>query len=206
MTDIERWSQHWRALGVGDSPTLRGLHRRVLARYSEPDRYYHTLQHLAESFEKVEDILSLAEHPAEVNIAIWLHDVIYDTHRHDNEERSADWARQGARELGVAAESAQRIHDLILFTRHATEPVGSDAQVLVDADLSILGAQPARFHEYEAQVRSEYAWVPEILYRPARARILNQLLARPRIFSTAIFQEQYEARARSNLHSSLKGL
>ena len=79
--------------------------------------------------------------------------MIYDTRRHDNEERSADWACNAARELGARTESAQRIYDLIMFTRHAAEPVGIDAQVLVDADLSILGAQPARFQEYEAQAR-----------------------------------------------------
>jgi predicted metal-dependent HD superfamily phosphohydrolase len=47
--------------------------------------------------------------------------------------------------LGASAESAQRIYELIMFTRHAAQPVGIDAQVLVDADLSILGAQPPRF-------------------------------------------------------------
>jgi predicted metal-dependent HD superfamily phosphohydrolase len=127
-----------------------------MARFSigtQPHRHYHTYRHLAECFEKVEDIISLAQHPAEVSVGLWFHDAIYDTQRHDIEERSANWARDAARDLGVSAESAQRIHDLIMFTRHAVEPAGIDAQVLVDADLSILGARPSRFQEYEAQVR-----------------------------------------------------
>jgi predicted metal-dependent HD superfamily phosphohydrolase len=200
------WLNAWHELGVGDSPALRRLHRDVLARYSEPHRHYHTQQHLAECFEKVQEIIALADHPAEVHVGLWFHDAIYDTRRHDNEQRSADWARAAARELGADAESAQRIHDLIMFTRHSAAPAGIDAQVLVDADLSILGAQPVRFQEYETQVRYEYEWVPDAIFRSTRAKILKALLGRPHLYCTAQFQERFEARARRNLQLSLESL
>jgi predicted metal-dependent HD superfamily phosphohydrolase len=206
MSGIDQWLSAWRDLGVGDSPALRHLYGEVLGRYSEPHRHYHTHQHLAECFDKVHDIISLAEHPAEVNVGLWFHDAIYDTHRDDNEERSADWARAAARECGVSADSAQRIYDLIMFTRHTAEPVGIDAHVLVDADLSILGAQPARFQEYEMQVRREYGWVPEAMFRSTRATILKQLLARPHLYCTARFRTRYEPQARRNLQRSLASL
>jgi predicted metal-dependent HD superfamily phosphohydrolase len=206
MADATHWLGAWRALGIPDSPELNSLYHDVLLRYSEPHRHYHTRQHLAECFEKVQDILSLAEHPGEVLVGLWFHDALYDTRRHDNEQRSADWARSAARELGASAESAQRIHDLIMFTRHSAAPVGVDAQVLVDADLSILGAPLARFQEYETQVRSEYAWVPDEVFRSTRASILKELLGRSHLYSTAQFQERYEAQARRNLRQSLKDL
>jgi predicted metal-dependent HD superfamily phosphohydrolase len=206
MTEIGQWVERWRELGVADSPELRRLHADVLGRYSEPHRHYHTYQHLAECFDKIQPIIALAEHPAEVHVSLWFHDVIYDTQRHDNEERSADWARSAARQLGVGAESAQRIHDLIMLTRHAAEPAGIDAQVLVDADLSILGAHPARFQEYEAQVRNEYGWVPEAMFRLTRAKILKAFLDRPHVYWTAPFRETYEAQARRNLQRSLGDL
>jgi len=206
MADAGQWLNAWRELGVAESPELRRLHRDVLLRYSEPHRHYHTQQHLAECFEKVQDIISLAAHPAEVLVGLWFHDAIYDTQRHDNEQLSADWARSAARELGARAESAQRVHDLIMFTRHSAEPTGVDAQVLVDADLSILGAHSARFQEYETQVRSEYAWVPEAVFRSTRARILKEFLGRPHLYSTAQFQERYEAQARRNLQHALECL
>ena len=206
MTDLAPWVETWRQLGVGDSPALRRLLGDVLGRYSESHRHYHTQQHLAECFEKVQDIIALAHHPAEVNVGLWFHDAIYDTRRHDNEEQSADWARNAARELGASAEIAQRIHELIMVTRHAAEPRGIDAQVLVDADLSILGAPSARFQEYEAQVRREYAWVPDDAFRAGRATILKQLLGRPHLFSTASFRARYESQARRNLEQSLVDL
>jgi predicted metal-dependent HD superfamily phosphohydrolase len=206
MTDIGQWAATWRDLGVGDSPALRRLYDDVRGRYSEPHRHYHTHQHLAECFEKVQAIISLAEHPAEVHLGLWFHDVIYDTQRQDNEERSAVWARNAAREFGVSAESAQRIYDLVMFTRHAAEPAGIDARVLVDADLSILGAHPVRFQEYEAQVRSEYGWVPDAIFRSNRARLLKAFLDKSHLFCTAHFRERYEAQARRNLQRSLARL
>jgi predicted metal-dependent HD superfamily phosphohydrolase len=93
-----------------------------------------------------------------------------------------------------------------MFTRHSAAPVGVDAQVLVDADLSILAAPPARFQEYEAQVRREYAWVPDEVFRSRRATILKELLGRSHLYSTAHFQDRYEAQARRNLRQSLKDL
>ncbi len=89
MADAGQWLKAWRELGVADSPELRRLFRDVLLRYSEPHRHYHTQQHLAECFEKAQDIISLAEHPAEVLVGLWFHDAIYDTQR--SYPRSSPW-------------------------------------------------------------------------------------------------------------------
>ncbi len=196
----------WQSLGVAPSPALIRLHAELLSRYPEPHRHYHTLQHLSECFEKVSELLPLTEHPAEVLLALWFHDAFYDTQRSDNEERSAIRARDTAIEFGVEPVAAQCIYDLVMATRHAAEPAGIDAQVLVDADLSVLGASIARFDEYEVQVRQEYAWVPEPIFRSKRAEVLKGFLARPQIYSTPVFQQRYEELARSNLQRSIAQL
>ena len=200
------WLAAWSALGVPASAPLRELHASVLARYREPQRHYHTVQHLDECFERWPEIRAHAVHPAEVEIALWFHDAIYDTHRSDNEALSAELARKTALDLGVPQDSARRISDLVLFTRHAVEPEGPDAEALVDVDLSILGAAPGRFDEYERQVRQEYSWVPEETFRPRRREILAQFVARRHIYSTRIFRARYEPAARANLERSLKSL
>jgi predicted metal-dependent HD superfamily phosphohydrolase len=200
------WVASWEALGVSASTRLREIHASVLARYREPPRHYHTVQHLDECFARWPEIRAHTAHPAEVEIALWYHDAIYDTHRSDNEALSAQLARGTALDLGLAPDRAQRIADLILFTRHAVEPEGPDAEALVDVDLSILGTAPARFDEYERQVRQEYSWVPEETFRRRRGEILEQFLARRSIYSTPLFRERYEPAARANLERSLKSL
>ena len=194
----------WRQLGAAN-PDPR-LHGELIARYSEPHRRYHTVRHLDECFEKLDEIRSLARHPAEIELALWFHDAIYDVKRHDNEEKSADWARASATAAGVAADACERVYSLILSTRHQVAASGVDAEILVDIDLSILGAVLVRFDEYERQVREEYSWVPDFLFRRERKAILKEFLARPRIFSTTHFRDRYEQQARSNIERSLERL
>ena len=177
----------------------------LVARYSEPHRKYHTVQHLGECLSHFEAVRDLAERPAEVEMALWFHDAIYDTQRHDNEETSADWAHKVLLAHGTAAAAAQRVHDLVMATRHTALPASPDAQLLVDIDLSILGAGAERFAEYEQQIRDEYAFVPPALFQQKRREILQGFLDRPVIYSTAHFRDALEARARENLRRSIAG-
>jgi predicted metal-dependent HD superfamily phosphohydrolase len=203
VTTVEHWLRTWEILGVEDSPALRVLHADVTRRYAEPHRHYHTLQHLEECFARLDELRDLAERPAEIELALWFHDAIYDVRARDNEERSAEWARTSAVESGVATDVASRVRDLVLCTRHDTRPESTDARIMVDADLAILGADAARFDEYERQVRAEYAWVPGFIFRRERRKVLEGFLARPTIFNTPRFIERYERRARENLARSI---
>src|SRR5690349_13324985 len=115
MPSPERWLAMWHALG-GQPPGQ--LYDNVAARYSEPHRHYHTARHLDECFCHFGDIGHLAAHPAEVELALWFDDAIYEPRRQDNEERSADWARASAIAAGVSVASADRVHALVMATRH----------------------------------------------------------------------------------------
>jgi predicted metal-dependent HD superfamily phosphohydrolase len=178
----------------------------LVACYSEPHRRYHTIQHLDECFAKFEELRSEANHPEEIEFALWFHDAIYDTRRADNEARSAAWARATAGAAKLPAAVADRIHSLIMATRHDVRPHEADEKVMVDVDLSILGASPARFDEYESQVREEYSWVPAALFRSKRRELLEGFLRRASIFNTRTFVEAYEAQARANLERSIRQL
>ncbi|HET8699272.1 MAG TPA: N-methyl-D-aspartate receptor NMDAR2C subunit [Gammaproteobacteria bacterium] len=203
MPTVEQWQSTWAGLGA---PAPEGLYERLLACYSEPRRYYHTRRHLDECFAAFEAVRSSATHPAEIEIALWFHDAIYDTKRNDNEAKSADWARAALLDAGVSAEVAERVHALVLATRHAAAPQGNDAAILVDVDLSILGAKPQRFAEYERQVRLEYEWVPDRLFRRTRRKILEEFLRRPSIYTSEPFRGTRERAAQSNLRRSVEQL
>ena len=204
MTLRDRWRSTWSDLGL-PAPGSSVLDE-LLARYSEASRAYHTTQHLEECFEQFALASHLSSRSGEVQIALWLHDAIFDTRSPQNEERSAALATEVLAAAGAPTDVQLRVSDLVLATRHSTPPASNDARLTVDIDLSILGASPTRFDEYELQVRREYSWVPDPAFRQARARILRDFIARPSVYSTDFFRERLEAQARSNLTRSLARL
>ncbi len=204
MLRLEQWQEMWKGLGAASAD--HALFHELLDRYSENHRRYHTLQHLEECFTYLAQTRSLAEHPHEVALALWFHDAIYDVRRQDNEQKSAEWVKAAALRSGLASSVAERVYDLVMVTRHQALPEGTDAKLLVDIDLAILGAAAPRFDEYEFQVREEYAGVPRFLFRRKRRKILEEFIARPRIFNTDHFFNSHEAIARLNLERSLEKL
>lgn len=203
MPTLLHWQKTWRQLGADGNAALYAW---VCACYSEPHRRYHTLQHLHECFSLFEQIRAYAEHPAEVELAIWFHDAIYDPASKDNEQKSAEWAWTSAIAQGLPKGIGDRVYSLIMATKHDAIPPNRDAKVLVDVDLGILAADPARFEEYEQQVRIEYEWVPESVYHRERRKILQGLMERSPIYSSPLLGDRYETKARQNLTRSLAKL
>ncbi|MGE3538444.1 MAG: N-methyl-D-aspartate receptor NMDAR2C subunit [Candidatus Tectimicrobiota bacterium] len=204
MTSLHRWSIAWSRLGTG--VTNPALGQALLQAYAEPQRAYHTLAHLQDCLEHFDTVHMLTEHPAEVEIALWFHDAIYNPHAHDNEAQSAHWAQEALRGANLPEDGVQRVVDLIMATCHQATPVGTDACLLVDIDLSILGRPPAVFERYEQHIRAEYAWVPAATFGQRRAAILAAFLERQAIYATPVFRQRYEAQARQNLARSLARL
>lgn len=177
--------------------------QQLLQHYSAAGRAYHNVQHLLECLQYFAQVRHLAVHPAEVALALWFHDVIYDAQAVDNERKSADMALIFLRVQSVDANVIERVDALIMATR-THEASTADQQLLVDIDLSILAAPAVRFAEYQHQIRAEYAFVPEPLFQVKRAEVLAGFLQRPRIYQTDYFYRQLEKRARTNLQQALK--
>jgi len=204
MIEFVRWQQLWQRL-TGRLPAERWWIE-LQQKYSAPQRAYHTLQHLAECLQHFDAVHPLLHRPDEVEVALWLHDVIYDTHRHDNEEASAAWGEALWQETNAPPATSQRVCALIKLTKHVAEPTDEDGAFLLDIDLAILGADPIRFAEYETQVRHEYSWVAWPAFCTGRAQILQSFLQRPTLYRTTVFQARFEAQARANLAASLANL
>jgi predicted metal-dependent HD superfamily phosphohydrolase len=199
------WQRLWGELGA--RTVSGGLLNQLVAAYSERHRHYHTLRHLRECLAQFDAAASLARQPADVELALWFHDAVYDPQRDDNEERSADWARASVLAAGCAPQRAERIAELVLATKGHAAPAGdADCALLLDIDLAILGASAARFDGYEQEIRAEYAHLPQDRFEAARARVLQSFLDRPRIYLTDAYRDALEPAARSNLQRSLARL
>ncbi|MGC3959101.1 MAG: N-methyl-D-aspartate receptor NMDAR2C subunit [Verrucomicrobiota bacterium] len=148
----ERWQRLWQSIGASGPgsdwyETLRGA-------YAEPQRHYHNHWHIADCLTEFEAVRHLAKQPDAVELAIWFHDAVYDSKAADNEEQSAALATHcltAAQCRGLSGVVAE----LVLVTKTHQVVVGTDAALLVDVDLSVLGQDEARFAEYETQIRAE---------------------------------------------------
>lgn len=184
----------------------RKFYWEIFEAYATPQRHYHTLDHVEKCLGELWPDGSGIGAQLPLALAIVFHDVIMEFGRSDNEERSAEFARAMLERMGAPASVRADVVGYILATKHAAAPESIGAKLAVDADLAILGQGEAEFWEYERRIRSEYAFVPEEVFRPRRAEILRGFLERPQIYATECFRSRYEERARENLRQSIAKL
>jgi predicted metal-dependent HD superfamily phosphohydrolase len=208
------------ALTPHAAPALRdGELDRLTRGWTEPHRAYHTLQHLVEMLAALGELAAAGELPREhvavATVAAAYHDLAYDPRAApgSNEHRSATWARDHLHRLGAAEPDVDAVEELVLLTvdhdpaaPERTDDHGRVRAAFSDADLWILSAPPARYAAYSRQVRSEYAHVPEPLFRTARAAVLRALTDRPAIYATGHARRSWEHRARANVATEVTAL
>ncbi len=185
-----------------EQAVLQALASSLAVAWAEPQRAYHTLQHLQECLDLFDAVTDECNNPADVLLALLFHDAIYDPQRHDNEAQSAAWAARATAQMNLPADQVRRIEALVMATQTHVCGEGSEAADtarLLDIDLAILGSSPARFAEYERQIRREYAFVPEPAYSAARLEVMRGFALREPLYLTAYFRERLQAQARRNL-------
>jgi predicted metal-dependent HD superfamily phosphohydrolase len=199
-----RWSA---AAGASGAAASEGAFDDVVRRHGEPHRRYHTLDHISAVVSLVEEWADLAYDAATVTLAAFLHDVIYDPQAKDNEERSAAYAREVLRSVGVTDTTVDEVARLIALTAtHSVAQDDANGAVLCDADLSILGASPETYDRYVDNVRAEYSFVSDDAWRSGRTALLEDFLRRPRLFVTERAHDRFDAAARGNLSRELASL
>lgn len=216
----------WRSL-AGTGPAAEALGAELVARWSEPHRRYHDPVHLARVLDGVDELAGEAADADVVRYAAWFHDAVYGVGAGDagdagddagsaaesrdaaasavtNEEASARLAEERLPALGLAEARIAEVARLVRLTAsHQTGPGDRDGEVLCDADLAVLGGGTEEYARYTAAIRAEYAAVPDELFRPGRAAVLQGLLDLPRLFRTETARARYEERARANLAAEI---
>ncbi len=195
---------------------VAGTHRtdpleRLLGHYREPHRHYHTLAHLAAVLQAIDELVAHCgahETPRDLHavvLAALYHDAVYNPTEGGNEEASAVLAGRCAHELGWPADRCNEVERLVRATAaHVADD--ADAAVLIDADLSVLAADPVAYSAYSLAVRAEYAHVNAAQWASGRAAVLRSLLERDHLFHTAHMRATAEPRARANIAAELATL
>jgi predicted metal-dependent HD superfamily phosphohydrolase len=174
---------------------------RLLTHYASSSRRYHNLEHLHQGLRDCERLLSAPL--TDVSFLAWAyHDVVYDPRASDNEQQSARYFMQDARDAGISYDQIEVGVDLILGTTHA----GSTISIVNDMDLAVLGKSAPVYQAYARAIREEYGFVPEEAFREGRKRILQALLARPWLYNNGAFREEFELPARYNMEDEIRTL
>lgn len=197
--------KHWATLMsmLGNPKESEAILKDFLKRYSEPQRAYHNLEHIVTMLDELEE---LNEGDLAIALAIWFHDAVYDPNAKENEERSAQMAKDMIGKMGLPDSLGEQVSDLVIATKHATIPTEYTAQILVDLDLMVLGKPEKVFDIYEVGIRKEYDRVPQSDFSAEHSKILQSFLDRSSIYSTLLFRDKYESTARKNLARLLEQL
>ncbi|WP_405856160.1 hypothetical protein OG361_22490 [Streptomyces sp. NBC_00090] len=208
---LQRWNATLRAARSGhEGPDPAPFGRNLLSRWAEPQRRYHTVDHLRAVLDRIDELTDMGGEGGElelVRLAAWFHDAVYRPDRSENEERSALLAEKALTEAGLTEHEVREVARLVRLTISHDPPQGDlNGETLCDADLAILATGPAAYGAYVAAVREEYAFVPEDAFREGRAAVLRHLLGLPRLFRTPYGAAVWEEKARANLERELKEL
>lgn len=196
--------QHWNQLTSG-LPDIREDYFGVFVRcYSEASRYYHTLDHVEALLLYID---RYADELSEVETLRWgalYHDIIYDAEQQDNEEQSAELAKDHLGAMNVDTTTVKRVSELIVATKtHEANEADFDLCFFLDIDLSILATDWAVYEQYTRDIRQEYIVYPDELYREGRKKVLEHFLQMKRIYKTTLLQDQWEVQAHLNLQREL---
>ena len=197
--------QHWEHcllkahLPITHRENVYGLLSRV---YAEPQRYYHTQQHIVECLAHFHQVQHVLHDPLAVEIAIWFHDLVYDPKALDNEFQSAELMKQVCQNF-LSTVKLEKIYAWILATQKHQVSKDADLNYLLGIDLAILGSDPQRFAEYERQIQLEYAWVEPAIYQLKRKQVLKQFEQMSPIFQTSYFNQRFEKQAKINLNTNV---
>jgi len=200
FTQLSRFQALWqRNLVAGATDESAAIHQRLLAGYNESHRHYHTLAHIEHCMGMFERCKAFVSRPDALEIAIWMHDVILEPGRRDNEAVSAElYLELSANANGD--EMRQSINRMIMATLHDGNSLeDADSIYMVDIDFSSFALCWDDFLRDSLGLRAENPHLSDADYYLNQTGFQRRLLARPRFFLSDFFFERYEQQARSNL-------
>jgi predicted metal-dependent HD superfamily phosphohydrolase len=174
--------------------------------YSDTGRPYHNLGHIFACLRQLDEMAFATPLPV-ARLALYFHDAVYVPGCPDNERLSANLLHglEGTlKDPGLIATADV----CILATAHkANANLGMDVVALVvDIDLSILGASATDYRGYVQDVRLEFAHVGDDTWHAGRGAFLDGMLAREHIYRLPWMRDRYEAAARRNMQAERAAL
>ncbi len=174
----------------------------IAKKYGAPFRHYHNLSHLKNIFDHLEPVEDQVDNLDCLSFAVFYHDIIYKAIRSDNERQSARFLEKSLGKTRFA--DIDHCKSQIEATKNHKLSEDPDTNILLDLDLSILGARRQDYERYTTNVRQEFKIYPDFMYRRGRTKFLKTVLGKQTIFKTEFFIDRFESQARENLKRELE--
>lgn len=179
------------------------LWEEIVKNHTDKKRYYHTLVHLENLLFQLSQVKTEINSWNTILFTLFYHDVIYNSLKSNNEEKSTEFAIERMQLLYVPKEIIKRCENHILATKHHKVSEDTDTNYFTDADLAILGSNWETYEQYYKNVRKEYAVYPSLVYNPGRKKALKHILTMDNIFKTEYFHQKFEKAARENIQREI---
>jgi predicted metal-dependent HD superfamily phosphohydrolase len=198
-------------LGVSKAKAAKWA-QTVVERYSEPQRHYHTLQHVERMIALWHRLLP-KEDPQylAVYLSILFHDIVYEPTSKTNEIDSISEFDEFANDIGTIDPAVIEQVKLNIESTINHIPLNDQAKLFLDFDLEILSASPPDYDSYAQQIRQEYHFVKE--FNTERIKVLKKFLERDSIYFDEEFKSSVnsvgiprESAARNNLQCEIDRL
>ncbi|CAM6085702.1 unnamed protein product [Calypogeia fissa] len=167
----------------GNEATVQKRTKAFIARYTEPERHYHTVEHvharlecLSQSRHLVRDETAMKPSPAR------------SVSRTQSLLVSPATLSGPSRILCAGRRSGLRLVSLPRF------------------DLEVLSRSGAAYAKYAAQIQQEYSHMKLADYCAGRVKVLRSFLGRDRLYFSNVFNESHEEKARANLEQGISSL
>ena len=196
-----RWKQ-LTSKYTNDLELVNSFYKIIEKKYNSTNRHYHNFEHVSFMLSEAKKLESEISDYDELCFAIWFHDIIYNPLKGDNEERSAECAKEFLDKIKYDKKRNRKVQELILRTKDHIIQNGNenyDMNLFLDLDLLILGMEREKYVKYAKNIRKEYNFVPDDIYNKDRKKILNQYLNSQFIYKTKKFRDLCEKQARGNI-------
>lgn len=184
----------------------------VVGRHRQSHRRYHGVRHVVWVLRHVHALataLDSAPHRFDMGVVVasaFFHDAVYEPRAADNEVRSAELATRQLRSIVWPEGRVDHVADIIAATAHhlvdaAVAGMASslERQVVLDADLAILGSGVNEYQAYATGVRAEYSHLDEDQWSHGRRNVLTALLDRSHLYATTPACSWWDGQARANM-------
>lgn len=177
------------------------FHEGIYPAYTE-NRYYHTFRHIFYMLDNIKDFELPPKDRILLELAIWFHDLVYDTTFDKNEQYSANAFEEFGKEIGLKKKYIRQVKSLIMITTHKKLPLTKLEKIICDLDLREFVSDRQELNAVE--VRKEYSHLSDEEWEKSRTEFVESMLGKRHIYHTKRYRHMLEDQARLNLAKEIE--